>query len=242
MQLRNIDAYVVSAIAICTAVLSVVGDIVPDNLRWAVLAAGMGLLVFRFTTSDGSGGAARSLLGDRHDLEELDLEDRLGRASALWLYAPSGVNFLSQERCDALRSGILARAGGEVRIIVMDPNAHPALELAGRQLDDAVDFVVQRLAPSLEIALARLERMTDWPVSGLLSFRLSHYNPGISLLIIDPRSRDGLAIVEIHGFHGESTSARMHLRITAADHPLWFGHWVDQFEHLWRECEPTSDR
>lgn len=42
-QLRNIDAYAVALLAFVLAVLSVAGDILPGNSRWAVLFAGLGL-------------------------------------------------------------------------------------------------------------------------------------------------------------------------------------------------------
>lgn len=238
-QLRSIDAYVVSAIAICFAALSVIGDILSDDLRWAVIFAGIGLLVYRVTTPDGRYSALEPPLGDRRDLEVLHVENRLDKASTLWLYAPSGINFLSQERCDVLRAGILARAGGEVRVIVMDPAARSAVELTSRQIDDSVDFVVQRLRPSLEASIERLKTMVGWDVPGTVSYRLLDYNPGLSILIIDPRSRDGLVIVELHGCHGESPSTRMHLRLTPST-SRWFSYWVDQFEHLWKESGPPS--
>src|SRR6266511_3987906 len=49
---RNVDAYVVAAMALVLAVLSVAGDVVSEQLRWAGLLAGVGLLVYRVTLPD----------------------------------------------------------------------------------------------------------------------------------------------------------------------------------------------
>lgn len=240
-RLRHIDAYVVSAIAICLAILSVIGELVSEQVRWAAVFAGLSLLVYRTTLPEEVRISDGALLGERRDLDTPEVHERIRTARTLWMYAPSAVNFLSQERCDALRSGILARADGTVRIVVLDPDATGALELAGRQLDESVDFPVHRLRPSLETSLQRLRMMASWNnVAGTMEHRLLDYNPGLSLMFIDPHMPDGLAVVEIHGCHGESTSSRMHLRLTPADNPYWFQRWVDQFEHLWARARPPS--
>jgi hypothetical protein len=239
-RMRSVDAYVVSAIAVSFAVLSVVGDVVPDDLRWAVVLSGLGLLVYRAAAPRTGEAATGAPFGDRRDLDSLDVPDRLARARTLWLFAPSGVNFLSQERCDALREGILSRADGEVRVIVMDPGEDAALEVASRQVDDSVDFVVQRLRPSLTTAIERLTTMSGWAVRGTMSYRLLGHNPGLSIVIIDPHTRDGLVLLELHGCHGESTSSRMHLRLTPTVSPRWFAYWIDQYEHLWNGARPPG--
>ncbi|ACY98109.1 hypothetical protein [Thermomonospora curvata] len=240
-RLRHIDAYVISAIAICLAILSVIGELVPEQVRWAGVFAGLSLLVYRTTLPEEVRASAKAPVGDRRDLETLRVSERLRTARTLWMYAPSAVNFLTQERCDVLRSGILARSDGEVRFVVLDPEATAALELAGRQLDESVEFPVHRLGPSLESSLQRLETMASWNnVAGTMEYRLLDYNPGLSLMFIDPHSPDGLAVVEIHGCHGESTSSRMHLRLTPMDNPHWFQRWIAQFEYLWTRARPPS--
>ena len=55
---RFIDAYSAAFVAFTLAVLSLVGDIVPDQLRWAALLTGVGILVRRVTIPDSGVTAA----------------------------------------------------------------------------------------------------------------------------------------------------------------------------------------
>ncbi|MEU8117882.1 hypothetical protein AB0C21_04150 [Spirillospora sp. NPDC049024] len=237
-HLRNIDAYVVSALALVFAVLSVIGDLVSEQARWAAVLAGLGLLVYRITLPAPVESTPESLLGDRGALDALDINARLRTARTVWLYAPSAVNFLLPERCELMRTGALARPDGSIRVVVLDPDAGAALDLAARQLDDSVDFLVQHLRPSLEATLDRLRAMEGWDVRGSFEHRLLDYNPGFSLLIIDPESKNCVVVAEIHGYHGESTASRMHVRLTRPAGERWITHWISQFEHIWSAAHP----
>ncbi|WP_143220860.1 hypothetical protein [Actinomadura sp. CNU-125] len=232
--LRQLDAYAISALALVLAVLTVIGDVVSENVRWAVALAALAALVYRSTLPGPSRSAAETLLGDRNSLTDLDVAGRLRRARTVWLYAPSGVNFLTPERCDALRTGVLARPDGKVRIVVLDPEEEAAVAMATWQLDDSRFFPLQYLRPSLTTVLDRLRAMRSWRVAGAFRYRLLAYNPGFSLLVIDPEAGDGLVIAEMHGFGGESTTSRMHVRITRDESERWFAFWVDQYKALWR--------
>ncbi len=41
---RHVDAYAAAFIAFILAVLSVIGDVVPEQIRWAAILAGVGIL------------------------------------------------------------------------------------------------------------------------------------------------------------------------------------------------------
>lgn len=238
--LRQLDAYAISALAVVLAVLTVIGDVVSDNVRWAVALAALAALVYRSTLPGPSMSAAETMLGDRNSLAELDVAGRLRRARTVWLYAPSGVNFLTPERCEALRTGVLARRDGRVRIVVLDPEREAAVAMATWQLDDSRFFPLQYMGPSLRAVLDRLRAMRGWHVAGAFRYRLLAYNPGFSLLIIDPEAGDGLVIAEMHGFGGESTASRMHVRITRDESERWFTFWVDQFRSLWQAARTET--
>jgi hypothetical protein len=96
-QLRNIDAYAIAVLVFVFAVLSMAGDILPDNARWAVLLIGVGVLVFRVTLPDNYEGSADDVLKDRTAFEDRPLSARLREASGLWVFAPSAINLLPTE-------------------------------------------------------------------------------------------------------------------------------------------------
>jgi hypothetical protein len=237
---RNIDAYVVAALALVFAVLSVAGDILPDGLRWAVLLAGVGLLVYRITLPAQLAYVADEALSDRGSFDATPFSARLDNAHEVWIFAPTAVNLLNIQHVEALRSKVLARPGGVVRIVVLDPDEDAAVRLAARQLDDSVDFPSQTLQTSLESTLQRLRLMSTWNIPGSLECRLLGYNPGFSLVAIDPGTRHGTVIVEFHGFHNEATTSRMHLELTRAIAPRWYAYWSDQFHHIWHAARALT--
>ena len=46
---QNVDAHVVTVVVFAFAVVSIFGDVVPDQLKWAALLSGVGILVYRLT-------------------------------------------------------------------------------------------------------------------------------------------------------------------------------------------------
>src|SRR5215813_1950879 len=114
-HMHNLDAYAVALIVFVFAVLSVVGDILPNNARWAVLLVGVGVLVFRVTMPNRYEGSADDLLKDRSAFEDRPLSARLREASELWVFAPSAINLLAPQNCDTIRTALLANPDGVVR-------------------------------------------------------------------------------------------------------------------------------
>jgi hypothetical protein len=76
---------------------------------------------------------------------------------------------------------------------------------------------------------------------GRFEHRFAAYNPGFSLVAIDPQAKHGVVIVEFHGFHNESTGSRMHLELRRQDSQHWFDYWADQFDHIWRSAREPDD-
>jgi hypothetical protein len=230
---RNLDAYAVAALAVVFAVLSIVGDNVADGPRWAALLAGVGLLVYRVTVPDALGGAD-DVLNDRATFEAVPLQVRLRAAREVWIFAPSAVNLLAPHNCDTLRTTVLNDLNGVVRVVVLDPASESAVQLAIRHLDDSLDQPLQMFRSSLEATIQQLRRLTRRPLKGTFEYRLLDYNPGFSLVAFDPGARNGVVIVEFHGFHNELTSSRMHIEISRTDTEHWYAYWLDQFDDIWQ--------
>lgn len=232
---RNVEAYAVAGLTFLFAVLSTVGDVLPEDVRWAALFAGVGLLVYRLTLP-GEAAGAQPLL-DRVSFDDVPFISRLDRAREVWVFAPSAVNLLNPRTCHALRATVLAKPDGIVRVVLLDPDQPDGVRLAARQLDDAVDYPIQQLRPALQTTLDQLRTMRSWPVAGSLAYRLLDFSPGFSLVAIDPSERHGKIIVEFHGFHNESTLSRMHIELGRAQSRHWYTYWLDQFDHIWQAAK-----
>lgn len=238
---RHLDAYVVSALALVFAVVTVVSDAVPVDLRWAVALAGLGVLVYR-TTAPKPDITVDQLLQDRQGFESTPLAKRLRNAREVWLFAPTGINFLSEENLAALRAGVLGRSDGGLRVVVLDPENEPAMSLAIQQLDNSLTYPLQEFGACHQQVLRRLETIAEtWPKAGTFEHRFLAYNPGFSLVAIDPTGKNGRVIVELHGFHNEATTSRMHFELGASDSRRWFLYWTNQFEQIWAAARPNIE-
>jgi hypothetical protein len=230
---RHIDAYSIAFVTFVLAVLSLVPGIVPDEIRWAALLAGVGILVWRITIPERRGGTINDLLHDRFAFDRLPLSERLKDAKEVCIFAPSAVNILSAQNCELLRTGVLNRHDGIVRVVVLDLKDESVVRLATRQLDDSLDYPIQDFRASLEATMRQLGIMASWHLNGSFDYRILDYNPGFSLISIDPTSRKGNVIVEFHGFHNEATSSRMHIEISRQESEHWYSYWSDQFSRIW---------
>jgi hypothetical protein len=236
-----IDAYSVAFVAFGLAILSLVPDLVPDALKWAAVLGGVGLLVLRITIPDIRAGTADELLNDRFAFDKVSFADRLEGASEVWIFAPTGVNILSAHNCELMRNKILTKREGVLRIVILDPANEAAIQLAVRQLDDSLDYPIQDFRDSLATTERQLRAMRAWKVSGTIDYKHLDYNPGFSMVAVNPSSRNGQIIVEFQGFHNEATSARMHIELTRQQSERWYGYWSEQFQRIWDEASsPTT--
>lgn len=228
-QKRFLDLYATTLVAFIFAALLLVGADLPDSVRWSVLFAGLGFLLLRAALINHS--EERFL--DRSDYDRNPITEDLRNAKHVWIFAPVGSNFLTEERCDLLRRGPLAKNDGTVRIVVLqqfDPG-----DPISEQLDALLDYPVQRAADSLRETRARLTRMAQWPVNGTFAYGDLGVNPGFSLTAVNPHSAGGYVNVEFHGFRNDAIRSRMHLHLTRDDGP-WYTYWLDQFEAIWRSA------
>lgn len=241
---RHIESYVVAAAAFVFAGLSVLDDVLPgevkDDVRWAVVLAGVGILVFGMTLPGPDAPTSLDAhLHDRSRFDEEPLSKRLSNAREVCVYAPSAVNVLSMHY-DSLRRTVLARPDGSLRVVVLDPHNENAVRHAERHIDDAVDFQARGMRESLATTLGQLEVMSKWQIPGSVSWRLADVNPGFSLVGIDMDTSSGVVIVEFHGARNVASSGRMHLEITRKSSERWYAYWVDQFEAMWNASRPAD--
>jgi hypothetical protein len=230
---QYIDAYSIACVAFGLAVFSLVPDLVPDTLKWAAILGGVGLLVLRITVPEMGAGDIDQLLQDRFDFDKLALSERISAASEIWVFAPTGVNVLSAHNCELIRTNVLSKSGGSLRVVILNPSNQQAVDLAIRQLDNSLDYPLQDFRESLVSTERQLQVMSTWSLAGSFDFRFLDYNPGFSLVVIDPASRGGRVIVEFHGFHNTATSARMHIEFARRDSQKWYDYWTSQFQRIW---------
>lgn len=238
-QGQNLELYVVSFFALLFAVLTLVGDLVPDSLKTSAILAALALLVFNITLPHQSDKRLDDYLDDRSNYKEF--KTYLEGARRLWIYAPSAANILRSENVQTIRKEILSHPDGEFRILIQDPDQQAAVDILIKQLDDSLDYKIQHLLKEIHDTLTIFELIQSWPVAGKFDYGLLDYGPGYSLVVIDPHKKDGKIFLELHGFHNESTASRMHITITKEESERWFTYWSNQFEYMWRDAQATDE-
>jgi hypothetical protein len=234
-----IDAYVVAAVSVAVAALSLVGDVVDDDIRWAVVLAALGLMTYQITLPEQSADLD-DVLHSRSAFDDTTFVSRLKSASEVWLYGPSLASVLDPANAGHLRKTVMARPDGVVRAMVLDPERPEALALAADQIDASIDHPTVDLAEALPASIGRLTTMAGWSVAGTFEWRYAPFNPGFSLVAIDPYGKGGLLIVEFHGLHNDSDAERMHVELTSAKSERWYEYWREQFEDLWKRARPST--
>ncbi len=176
-----------------------------------------------------------------HTREELGpFRQRLENSRRLWIFAASAANILDGDNLDAIRSNIMSRKDGELRVVVLDPSSKAVAD-AKRQIDDQVTYQVQELQDQLHRTMnTRFEMIRKWNLPGKFEARVLDFNPGLSMVLMDAHRSSGVAIVEMYGFGHESTSQRMSVEIKSEESAVWFEYWVDQYERMWELASPLD--
>jgi hypothetical protein len=232
---RNIDAYVVTAVAVTLAVIGVVDDVVPDSLKFAAILAALALLVLNTTAPETQVVDLDAVLLDRQSYGQL--REFIQGAQTLWVYGPSAVNVLRS--ASDIRREVLDR-GGTLRVLIQNPDSPLGMDVLVRQLDKYFD-----LADDIKSALRTLDNMHRQSPDAV-EYGLVPYSPGFSLVIVDPDGRDGRLIVEFYGYQNEEITDRMHISIARQQSQYWFEYWAGQFELMWQarhdpRSAPASD-
>jgi hypothetical protein len=121
--------------------------------------------------------------------------------------------------------------GGTARAIIQEDTAD-ALAQTAVQLDDNLD-----LEQTLRSSKATLDKLAASPG---FSYRRLPFNPGFSLVIVNPNEPDGYVIFESHGFRDDNIADRMHIVISRRESSRWFLYWVDRFETMWTSAKSAT--
>ena len=237
---EHIDAYSIAFVAFALAIMALIPDIIPDALKWAAVLAGVGVLVLQITVPDTRAGSVDEFLEDRFSFDKKPFAERLEDASEIWIFAPTGVNLLSAHNCELIRGKVLSKPGGVLRVAILNPAKTQMIELAARQLCDFLDYPIQDFHDSLLTAKRQLEAMSSWQISGSFDYRFLDYNPGFSIVAINPNAHTGRIIVEFHGFHNQAIASRMHIELSRQQSDRWYLYWAEQFESMWGAAEPPA--
>jgi len=224
---KNVEAYVVSVIAVALAVAGVMDNAIPDDWKLAAILAALALLVFNTTRTDKQIVDLDAVLQDRQSFGAF--QDVIKGKRVLWIYGPSAINVLRDSA--HIKREILDR-GGEVRIIIQDIQSEAGMYILAQQIDQTMD-----LKNSMTMSLDLLKRMKGW---GKVELRVLPYSPGFSLVVVDPDARDGRVIVEFFGYRNELITERMHIDITRQQSQHWFEYWAAQFQKMWDEGSPPG--
>ncbi|MAS37913.1 MAG: hypothetical protein CL610_28215 [Anaerolineaceae bacterium] len=221
---RHLESYAVTAVALVLAVVGLVDDAVTDSMKLAVILAALALLVFQTTKPTEAQVDLDSVLEDRQSFTPLREFIRGGKE--LWIYGPSVGNILRND--PDIRREILNK-GGSVRILMQHPDS-PQMHVLPRQYN-----AVHRLDDDIQTSMRTLTGLAGSLETGTLEFGMIDYNPGFSLVVVDPDGVQGRLVVEFHGYDTDQITDRMHIVITRQQSQHWFEYWAKQFDSMWQE-------
>jgi hypothetical protein len=227
---RNVESYVVTMVGIALIILDVVGTPDPD-LKITVIIAALVILVFKSTRTDKETDIDLDLV--LHDRQSYGpFQDFIRGATELCIYGPSAVNAM-RNAADIQRE-ILER-GGNVRILLQNPNEQTGISILRRQLDKMFD-----LESDIQATTRTLKTLASQPSRGKLEYRLLPYSPGFSIAVVDPDGKDGRLTVEFYGYENRNIAERMHINIKRHQSPYWFEYWAKQFDIMWESAQPPD--
>ncbi len=219
---KNIEAYVVTIIALLVAILSVIEDVVPLDLQMAAILAALALLVFKSTAPETAQVDLDVILRDRQSYGPF--REFIKDATVFWVYGPSAVNVLAN--MPDIKREILQR-GGKLRVLLQDPKETESVRILHSQLDDMSYLLQDDIQRSITILKTLKQRSKN------VEYRFLPYNPGYSIVVADPNGRDGRLIIEFFGFESQSINDRMHIEIHRNQTHYWFEFWASQYESMW---------
>jgi hypothetical protein len=225
---KNLEAYAVTLIAFLLAVIGVIDDAVPDDLKLAAILAALGLLVLKSTEPDNQVVDLDAVLLDRQSYGSF--RDFIADAKELWVYGPSAVNAL--RNAGEIKMEVLDR-GGQVRFLLQDPQSQIGMDVLTMQLDKVYD-----LSNDIKTSMATLDKMASWKMSGTVEYGVIPYSPGFSLTVVDANGKNGRLVIEFYGYQNELINDRMHIVVTRQQSQYWFEYWAKQFDIMWEARRP----
>jgi len=244
-QARNLDLYIVVAIAVVVAVLGVFNVVDPRILAAATLAVlavmatsmlasrhqidSVRMMLDRMAATEAGNVPAERFLTQRHT----DLDNELATASDIALV---GVTLTRTVR-DLLP--VLDRrlqAGGRVRVLLIDLESQAHQEAVARSKKaDAPDFYRHRVSSTVD--LLRVLASTAADVSAL-QLRVLPFVPTFGLCLIDPGERHGRIHVEVYQHRTLEPNPSFSVRANRDGH--WYDLFRSQFETLWDSARPLA--
>lgn len=228
---RNIEAYVLTVLAIVLAVVGALNDAIPQNWQIAVILATLGLLVFHTTVPERS-TEVENVLRDRREYSQ-SFADLIQGARTLRIYGASNINILRNFGKD-IRKDLLQK-GGVLHVILQNPNHRPTLEILLKQLDDLHD-----LERDIESSVFTLDKMVE-QFPNQVEYRFLDYSPGFSMLVVEREKKNGKIVVEFYGYHNQEIDERMHVEISPQESPIWYDRWLEQYDLMWKAAHPSQD-
>jgi len=223
---HNLDAYAIAFFGLALIAVDLVGN-VEQSLQLAIIVAALSFLVLRTTVPETSITDLDDVLKDRQAFGPF--KDFIRGRRTLWMWAPSAVNIFND--ASSIKTEILDQ-GGEICILLLDPEAKTIASYVQKQLDNAGE----ELVGDIRRTARTLEQLKQ---SGNVRYGYLPFSPGFSLTIVDPDKPGGKLLVEYHGFRNEFTGNRMHIVIERAQSAYWFEYWVNQFKEMRKVASPT---
>lgn len=227
---RHLESYAVTAVALILAVAGLLDNAVPDSMKLAVILAALALLVFQSTTPKEKNVDLDSVLQDRQSFSPF--RDFIRGGQELWVYGPSVGNVVRND--PDIKREILDR-GGRVRILMQNPDA-PIMGYLPDQYNE-----IHPLKEDIQTTLRTLDNLAKRVNVGTLEYGMIDYNPGFSLVVVDPDGANGRLVVEFHGYATDAIVDRMHIVITRQQSQHWFEYWARQFEGMWQARRDTKE-
>lgn len=238
-SLQHIESYVIAFLAIVFAVMSLIGDQIPDEAKLSVLLAGVGVLVFNLTVPKSDVINIENNLTDRTNRPSL--ESRLQDSEKVWVYGISASNLLASDNASVLWRHILSQPNKEFLVIIQNPNADCGLKIAEKQTTGAIAMEAGDTKAKILRSIEMLQHIENGNPSANFEYRFLDYSPGFSMLLIDPHKASGLIDVEFQGFRHKTRDERMLLRLKNHDSARWYKYWGDQYQSMWSASRTLSE-
>lgn len=129
-------------------------------------------------------------------------------------------------------------AGANVRVIMLDPDNEPLLQIVAQETLTAssVTASAEHWRNTIQTSVAFIGIIEqERNRKGKLELGYLPFPPAFGLIFIDPYESHGFCIVDI--YHHKSTAPNASFRLSAANDPFWYNFYREQFESAWQSCK-----
>lgn len=223
----DIEAYLTIGVVVAIGLLNLLGVVDSQVVSTATLSI-LALLAFSFLRGHRAAGPDRThlpatgLAGPGHT----PAAARDIRLVGVSLNRTVRDNVSALQRC--------LRAGGSVRVVIIDPAGDTPDEAARRNgLPARTGIFQHRVRPTVDL-LRTLVAAPGTPAR--LEVRGAPFVPAFGLTMVDPDAGHGWLSVDIYSHRpgGREPS----LTFTAAHHPRWYEHFRAEFDQIWAQARP----